>query len=120
MGHNLTAEEMAKYIDVNDGLSRVRGNQSLYKRMLNLYVGSTEFQAFEDAMAQQDYHKAGEVAHAIKGMAGNLGLKRVFELSNDIMTQFRQDVISQELVAEFRSAVSITLDGVKELMETMG
>lgn len=109
-------EERSIYIDEGDGLGRVRGNRSLYKRMLALYLQSEEFPALEDAAAAKDYPRVAELAHGIRGMSGNLGLKCVFQLSAEIMLRVREDTIDGQLLAEFFSAAEATRRHVELLI----
>ena len=67
-------------IDVKDGLGRVRGNIKLYLMLLNQYAGGTdEYSGVDKLIEANDIKGAAEKAHAIKGIAGNLGIKTVFE-----------------------------------------
>ena len=63
-----------EYIDTAEGLARIRGNEKIYARMLGLFQQSEEFGKFEEAIASGDMNAAADVAHAIKGMTGNLSL----------------------------------------------
>lgn len=114
MPNDMTAEEIKKYLDLEAGLARVRNNKSLYKRMLGLFTKSQEFAAFEQALADNDLQRAADVAHAIKGMTGNLGLTRVFELSSKLMEQLRLGAADQAVIEDYRSALEITRACVDE------
>lgn len=96
------------YIDLETGLSRVRGNKKLFARMLTLFVKSTEFDAFEQAITAGDNDKAAEVAHGIKGMTGNLGMTELFETSNELMVQLREGDADPALLQRYRQAVTGT------------
>jgi HPt (histidine-containing phosphotransfer) domain-containing protein len=111
----MTAEERAVYIDLDDGLGRVRGNKKLYKRMLGLFTASGEFAAFEDALGAGDIARAGEVAHGLKGMAGNLGLTKVFAYSTQLNAEMRGGTRNDALIADYREALAKTLEAVQEL-----
>ena len=108
--------DRAQYIDVNDGLNRIRGNKSLYKRMLGMFKDSAEFIAFEEAMQENDLARGSEVAHGIKGMTGNLGLSRVFQLSEQLMLQLREGTRDEALLTEYRQALDLTRTYVDEVM----
>lgn len=115
----MTAEERSKYIDLDSGLQRVRGNKTLFKRMLGLFTASEEFDAFEKALAENDLAHAGEVAHAIKGMTGNLSMVAIFDLSTQLMVQLRQGIADEQLIADYRDALNKTKICVDELMQEM-
>ena len=104
-----------QYIDIEEALGRVRGNKKIFLRMLGLFTKSTEFSAFEEHMAQKEYEKAGEVAHAIKGMTGNLGMKILFEESANLMVQLRQGIADEDAIARYRDAVVKTQAEVEKV-----
>ncbi len=108
------------YIDIEDGLSRVRGNKGLYKRMLGMFVQSAEFAAFEEAWAERNYEKMADIAHSLKGMTGNLGLVKVYELSSKMMVEFRSGNKNDALVAEYQQALEKTKQYVDELLPELG
>lgn len=117
---SMTQDEMNTYIDLDSALARVRGNKTLYKRMLGMFTGSEEFIAMEDALQKGDFARGAEVAHGIKGMTGNLGLTRVFETSEQLMVQMRAGAPSEALVAEYRDALDKTNQAVEQLMPELG
>lgn len=108
-----------EYVDIDAALARIRGNKKLYLRMLGMFQASTEFAAFEDAMAKGDYPQAGEIAHGIKGMTGNLALNKVFDLSAQLMTQLRSGIADEALLAQYRDALVKTNDYVALVCEQM-
>ena len=80
---------MSNLIDVQGGLTRVGGNEGLYKRLLGKFEASVDMDGFDAAIADKDYEKAGEIVHAAKGIAGNLSLSDFFDVSAVLMEQLR-------------------------------
>ena len=105
------------YIDVEEGLARVRGNKSLYIKMLNMLLNSKEFDAFEISLANNDYEEAGNVAHGIKGMTGNLSLSLLFKYSTELMNQLRNGAPNEDTVAVYRETFINTKKAVQEYIE---
>lgn len=105
-----------KYIDTETGLGRLRGNKKMYARMLGLFLKSTEFDAFEEALAAGDNEKASEVAHAIKGMTGNLALDAIFKESEVLMSQLRAGGAEDSLLAQYREDLTETRRQVEALV----
>ena len=110
-------QEFAKYIDLEGGLARIRGNQKLYARMLQMFLDSKELGAFEEAIAAGDNAHAAEVIHGIKGMTGNLSLTAAFETSMALMNSLRNGVLDDDMLAEYREAIDVTKRLVKEYLE---
>lgn len=107
------AEETNLLIDVDEGLARVRGNQMIYRKMLGLFLQSTEFDELEAALGKQDYPKAQQLAHTIKGMTGNLSLTRIFLLSTQLMTQLKDGPPNDATLADYRAALEATKTAVE-------
>jgi len=107
---------MSEYIDEKEALARIRGNVKLYKRMLSLFLEGKENDDFEQAVAEGDLQKAGDLAHTIKGVAGNLSLKPLFELSAELMGQFRSSALDQGTLEAYRDAWVKTREAVEQLV----
>ena len=73
-------ETLAGYgIDFADAMDRFDGNLALYKRLALKYLDDDHCNSLIAAMDVKDYNNAYEQAHALKGLAGNLSLKALFE-----------------------------------------
>ena len=107
---------MANLIDSAVGLDRLQGNKGLYKRMLNLYVQSKEPEAFEQALADNDTGRASAVMHSIKGIAGNLALTALFEISSELMTQLKEGTVNHELIGQYREILKATNNAAESMM----
>lgn len=120
MLQNPTPDQIAEYVDKEGALARVRGNATIYKKMLGMLLNSAEFAAFEDAMAAGDLARAGEVAHGIKGMTGNLSLPRLFESSTRLMTELREGKADPDLLARYREDVENTRVCIEAVLAEIG
>jgi FOG: HPt domain len=112
----ITPEEIAKHIDLKDGLNRVRNNKALFKHMLELFAAGKDFEMLEKAIAEKNYREAENIAHTIKGTSGNLGLVRIFQLSADLVLRLREDIYPEALSEEFKEAVEITLACIEAVL----
>jgi len=108
------------YVNVKEGLARIRDNKKLYRRMLGMFLESGEFAALEDSLMQKDYGKAADSAHAIKGMTGNLSLTELFNVSTKMMEELRQGLAPDESQAAFRAAYGMTRQYVEEVIQELG
>ena len=78
-------------LDAQDGLSRVGGNRTLYLKLLRQFVeqqGPTVGEITE-ALAKGDSARAERLAHTLKGVAGNLGARRVPAAAGTLETLLR-------------------------------
>lgn len=114
-----TNEEIKKYIDVNDGLNRVRNNKKLYTKMLKMLLACEEFNKLKTAVAAEDYDNAEKITHSIKGITGNLSLSALFETSIDLMKQFKSGYADEHTIGDFWNIFEITIDYVKKVIEVL-
>lgn len=114
-----TNEEIKKYIDVNDGMNRVRNNKKLYTRMLKMFLESEEFDKLKTALVAEDYDNAEKVAHSIKGITGNLSLQVLFETSINLMKQFKIGYTDDQTIGYFWDMLEITMNYVKKVIEVL-
>jgi FOG: HPt domain len=112
----MSYEAYLPYVNVPEGLGRVANNKMLFARLVKMCQASTEFQKFEDAVVAGDPVVAGNVAHAIKGMCGNLSMTALFNASAKLCDSLRSGVWDEELLATYRSAVSETLEILPALL----
>jgi HPt (histidine-containing phosphotransfer) domain-containing protein len=111
------AETDSRLIDVASALTRVGGNEGLFKRLLGKFEASVDIVGFNEAIASQDYLKAGEIVHAAKGIAGNLSLTYFFTESNTLMEQLRNGGTPQpENIELFRKSFAETLAAVNAFL----
>ena len=68
-------------IDVADGLARVAGNAKVYRKMLTRFAVSHQLTAegILEALERGDAKEAQRRSHTLKGVAGNLGAKSLYE-----------------------------------------
>jgi HPt (histidine-containing phosphotransfer) domain-containing protein len=66
-------------LDTRDGLSRVAGNRKLYLKLLRQFVEQqgTAPADIKEALANNDTSTAERLAHTVKGVCGNLGVRDV-------------------------------------------
>ena len=76
----LTIESLRGYgANVDEGLSRCMGNETLYLRLVNTVCDDKSFGLLAEAIQNKDYKTAFERAHALKGAVGNLSISPLYE-----------------------------------------
>lgn len=66
-------------VDVNEALERLGGDKALYEDLLAHFKESHRYEDLVKAMDNNDAAGAFQLAHALKGTAGNLSFTRLFE-----------------------------------------
>ncbi len=104
-------------INMETGLARVRGNQNFYFKLLNMFLSSEQFTEFENVYNQGDFVHAGEVMHAIKGMAANLSLDLLTDSATELMNLLRLGNDDPQKVKEYRIILEDTINTIKETIK---
>ena len=113
---DINTAEIKKFIDVEAALPRVLGNKALYKQMLALFLDSTEFEAFESALAAGDNAEAAAKIHGIKGICGSLSMTALFQTSSQLNEQLKAGSADPDLLTEYRAAHVKTRDYVEQII----
>lgn len=107
---------MSKYIDLDDALTRMCGNKKIYAKTLNMFLDSKELEAFEAAMQENDFTRAGGHIHTLKGVAGNLSLTALFEQSEPLIQKLRQGELDTGMIENYRETHAQTRAAVQQLI----
>ena len=76
-------------VDIEDGLKRLNKNEALYKRLLGTFVKTIKAKTIAPDFDASDCTEAIEIAHAIKGTAGNLSITPIYHAYSDITDLLR-------------------------------
>lgn len=85
-------EEFCKSLEINyeENISRFAGNENIYIKFLKRFIEDSTYDNLKQAYSQKLYEDIEKNAHMLKGLAANLGINRIFSLSNDIVQSVRQ------------------------------
>ncbi|MEG1799340.1 MAG: Hpt domain-containing protein [Synergistaceae bacterium] len=75
--------------DVKKARERLLEDDELYVNCLKDFAADRNFELLRVAVSEERWRDAFEYAHAIKGVAGNLGLEPIFSLSSQIAEPLR-------------------------------
>ncbi|MDR2940341.1 MAG: response regulator [Clostridiales bacterium] len=76
--------KISDFIDVEEALKRVRGNEKVYKALLGNFMKNNKFDMLKNELFKNDFEKAFKIAHSIKGAAANLSLIAIYQIVNII------------------------------------
>ena len=106
----------AEYIDVNDALSRVGGNMTLYKRLLGRFVDGNLYDELVKTLQNGDIEESARQAHSIKGVSANLSLVKIHALSIELEKMVKESADYSSCMAELKQVFDITLEGIAQLL----
>jgi len=98
-------------LDTKDGLNRVAGNSKLYLKLLKQFIEQqgTAPEQIGAALSSKETALAERLAHTLKGVAGNIGAKKVQSVAGTLEKLIREKAAHTEL-AEARRQVAVVLE----------
>ena len=76
-------------VNVNEALERLGGDKALYDDLLVHFKDSPRYANLVQAIEGDRVDEAFQLAHALKGTAGNLGFTRLFEALTPVVEALR-------------------------------
>ncbi len=111
-------------VDLQEGLERVRGNRRLFQKLLGEFYRDhhDDFDRMVQAMTRGDRDAAEHLAHAVKGVAGNLSANAVYAAAS-ALDQWLKDGgdlnPSCEMMTRFRRALDILMPHLAGLVKSV-
>lgn len=78
-------------INYDAALARFVGKRDIYERYLIKFLDDAHVKGAETAFDQKDYQEMLEQTHALKGLAGTLGLTNLYDISAEIVRNLRDE-----------------------------
>ncbi len=106
-------------IDIKDGLKRVGGNSRLYRDLLMKFAAKHSDAGLQisDALHIGDHNTAERIAHTVKGVAGNIGIKPVQFAAEKLEKAIREsDSAVPEMLQDFTSALRTQIDAIEQAL----
>ena len=98
-------EKLKAYgVDYENAVKRFAGNEALYEKFLKKLTEDDHLAIGEQAMKEERYEDVLEAVHALKGVAGTLGMTELFQAASEVVASIRKNEIShlQEQMAKVR------------------
>ena len=77
--------------DIDDAMRRFQGNEGLYKRLLAKFPEQTVNLNSSEYFDKEEYEKALENIHTLKGLAANLSLANLYEAYSEVVNLLRTE-----------------------------
>lgn len=102
-------------INVNEAVKRFGNNQENYERILRKFPDELYYDKLKKALEAKETEEAFQAAHALKGIAGNLSLKQLYQASYLLSEELRAG--SMEHTEELMKAVDEAYENVIRVIE---
>lgn len=103
-------------IDIPSAKERFMGNWRLFTKFLYQFPARSLYGELEQALDANDAARGFELAHTMKGIAGNLSLKLIAQPLSNVVEPLRAGSLPDAAArAEFKSAYDSTVEAIKQL-----
>lgn len=99
---------LAASIDYEKGLKQFAGKEAIYVKYLNKFGEDIHYEQAVKAMENKDYDEVLKALHALKGIAGTLGMMKLFDVCTNIVNAIRENDYDR---------VTILFDDIKKAYE---
>jgi two-component system, sensor histidine kinase and response regulator len=120
-GENRPSFPEIQGVDTASGLGRIAGNQKLYRGLLTQFAAKQESTGnrIKEALDGGDREQAERLAHSLKGVAGNLGIDRIFFLAESLERAIPQSHESAaHLLQKLTSAMDLQIQAIQAAFTT--
>lgn len=78
-------------INVEEALERFMGNEMLMVRFLKKFLDDENFPKLARAVEEKNWQEALTASHTLKGVCGNLSMKKLYDLTEAQVRFFREE-----------------------------
>lgn len=117
MNQGILLSELVNYAE---GKKRFGGKAELYEKYLGKFPEDRNYADMVAAYENGEYEAAFRYAHALKGLAGNLSLNKLYEQIVPLVEAFRagqapaSETIVDAVRESYRKTVALILDAAQE------
>ena len=108
--------EMGAYIDVNDAVTRIGGNVSLYKKLLGRFVEGAHFDEIADSLRKGNNEEALRQVHSLKGVSANLSLIKIHSISIILEQLLKDGADYSSCIDELEQAFLVTTGMISDIV----
>ena len=108
------------YVNEAEGIKRVMNNTKLYIKLLNMFKADTNLNTLYAYASVQDWEKAREAAHSLKGIAANLSLTELYNQSINIEAQLKAKSLDSDSLENLKFCFDETLAAVDRILMQNG
>lgn len=112
----LTLEKLKEFgADTDEGLARCMNNEDFYLKMVGMGIADERFDSIKGVLESGNYEEAFEIAHALKGVLGNLALSPIYDPMSE-MTELLRSKDSSADPMPYYTKMKSELDRLRKLI----
>lgn len=109
----LTLDKLKSFgANTEDGLARCMNNEEFYLKMVNMGLADERFEALGPVLEKGDKTEAFELAHALKGVLGNLAITPIYEPFSEMT-----ELLRSKEDADYVTMYNKVMDQRKKLLD---
>lgn len=89
---------IANGVDYEVTIERFANNLDMYIKFLNKFCDDKNFIALQESVKNKDFKNMLTHVHTLKGITGNLGLTKLYNICSDMTYQLRTDKGEQAMI----------------------
>ncbi|MGE5452030.1 MAG: response regulator [Acidobacteriota bacterium] len=105
-------------LDTTDGLARCMGNLDLYRRLVKGFAKTQQDFGQRFSEAGDDLDQALHLTHTLKGLAGNIGAKKLLTVANDLEQALHNGQDHQAALQQVLTELPLVLADIAQLLQT--
>ena len=104
-------------IDIDGSLARFGNMESFYIKFLKKFVDDKSFETLSSGIENKNLKDIKDGAHTLKGVAGNLGLNKVYQYSVELMRLAKENNLAEikEIVEKLEEEIEKVISALKNL-----
>jgi len=110
-------ENSRQYIDSDDALKRIGGNEGLYKKLLARFVEGNYLDMLCNAVDSGDAEESVRMAHTLKGVSANLSLVKVKTISTELEQEIKNGADYSAKLDELKQVYDATVSKITDILK---
>lgn len=111
-------ELCAAGVDVDDAIARFAGNTDLFVKFICRFPENLDFTAMRSAVDEGDEESFHRYMHTLKGVAGNLGVMKVYNATEQLLVELRENKLKNiELLKKYLNEIEYICKAVCDVLE---
>lgn len=104
-------------IDYDSNLLKFGNNKMLYTRFLKKFLEDKTYIELEKYWNKEEYNEIEKAAHTLKGVSANLGISRLFKISDQLVKLIRMKEFGnlEETYEKLKREYKVTKEMINEL-----
>lgn len=103
-------------VNVDIGLERFMHKEAIYEKFMKKFLDDKTFDSFYSMYQQENCEEAFKAAHTLKGVVGNLGFDRLYELMTETVEDLRNNNMEnvKDKIEEIRNSYNAICGAIRK------